>query len=297
MRHIQRRTKAGFTLIELLVVIAIISLLIGILLPALGKARNAGRQAISLSNIRQITTAAMVYREDYKGFLPMVLSYSPRGSVQMPGNALAGACTWAYGGKNNNPIWAGSVGGAPAGAFDIEAADRPLNPYLYPDITPDAPAGMVALPPQDPARSTLQMSVFRDPSDQATHQRNWPEPDFRQSSYNDVGTSYHTNFKWFEELRIRLGFAAGWNFGCLRFRVADAFQPSRMVWIGDETMDLVTNHSNPQYQYRNGYGDINKAVLGFMDGSGKYINMIPGNLPQSFANDHYTLIFPDLRLP
>ncbi|MBM4108142.1 MAG: prepilin-type N-terminal cleavage/methylation domain-containing protein [Phycisphaerae bacterium] len=293
MHQIRRHTKAGFTLIELLVVIAIIALLIGILLPALGRARNAGRQAISLSNIRQITTAAMVYREDFKGFLPMVLSYTPRGSVQMQGNSLAGACTWAFGGKNTNAFWAGAYGGA----FDIEAADRPLNPYLYPDLTPDAPAGMVALPPQDPARKALEMFVYRDPSDQATHQRNWPEPDFRQTSYNDVGTSYHTNFKWFEELRNRLGFAPGWNFGCLRFKVADAFQPSRMVWIGDETMDLVTNNSFAAYQYRNGYGDINKAVLGFMDGSGRYVTMIPGNLPQSFANDSYTLVFPDLRLP
>lgn len=293
MIQTRRQTRAAFTLIELLVVIAVISLLIGILLPALGRARNAGRQAISLSNVRQITTAAMVYREDFKGFLPMVLSYVPRGSAPMPGNSLAGACTWAFGGKNCNPYWAGAYGGA----FDIEAADRPLNPYLYPDLTPDAPAGMVALPAQDPARKTLEMFVFRDPSDFATHQRNWPEPDFRQTSYNDVGTSYHTNFKWFDELRNRMGFAAGWNFGCLRFKVADAFQPSRMVWIGDESMDLVTNHPDSRYQYRNGYGDINKAILGFMDGSARYTTMIPGNLPQSFANDQYTLVFPDLRIP
>ena len=58
----------GFTLIELLVVIAVIALLIGILLPSLGAARETGRRTRCLSNLRQLALASAAYvNETRKG--------------------------------------------------------------------------------------------------------------------------------------------------------------------------------------------------------------------------------------
>ena len=60
----QRRRAGGFTLIELLVVIAIIALLMGILLPALSRAKKQGQAVRCLSNLKQIGMAMYLYAED-----------------------------------------------------------------------------------------------------------------------------------------------------------------------------------------------------------------------------------------
>jgi len=78
--------RRAFTLIELLVVIAIIAILIGILLPALGNARTAGRSTVCLSEMRQLSMGWTLYAETNKSVIVPARAPNLSGGKNNPAN-------------------------------------------------------------------------------------------------------------------------------------------------------------------------------------------------------------------
>ena len=125
------RSRA-FTLIELLVVIAIVALLIGILLPALGRARTSARMLKCQINIRQIETAHQLYMNANKDlFVDAGLAHGGVTTLQGVRRAWPFALAEYYGAPlvirspgDTSPFWAISQGGTREGLTLQELIDQ-----------------------------------------------------------------------------------------------------------------------------------------------------------------------------
>lgn len=82
------RIRKGFTLIELLVVIAIIALLMGILMPALQRAKEHGKRTVCSNNVRTLGLANTIYADECDGWYVPVIHRLPTENRTWPANQL-----------------------------------------------------------------------------------------------------------------------------------------------------------------------------------------------------------------
>ncbi|XAM00591.1 prepilin-type N-terminal cleavage/methylation domain-containing protein [Phycisphaeraceae bacterium D3-23] len=281
---VARSRFRAFTLVELLVVISIIALLIAILMPALASGRRAAQLAQSLSNLRQIGIASAAYAADNDGSPPFVPTGEQYGTTVI----TAGWCTWSFGGKFNDPYWASRSGGI----FDLAPDGRPINAYVYSEKLHPPVTGTIGYSGHErPANESqrienLELEVFRSPRDIATMQRTWPNPIYDASSYDDVGTSYHSNKKWVLQFRdAGLNINDAFQRGHRAFKTTSGIDPSRFVLYHDQVADVILTPWSPGLPVVNAdFGRENQSAMTYFDGHANLTEIQP-NQPEG---DDYT---------
>jgi hypothetical protein len=168
-----------------------------------------------------------------------------------------------------------------------------MNQYMYADMVFDAPDYGARMAADDTRRQNVILKDFKDPSDVIGHQESWPRPNpSGRTCFDSIGISYQWQAKWFDKLdnESNLSMAALFRFGTKRLQLADSFNTSRFVWMWDEYADIIIYDDDPNAIIKNGFGDVNKSAMGYMDGHAAYNSVTPGQQFESFSNERYVVI-------
>ncbi|MBN2445309.1 MAG: prepilin-type N-terminal cleavage/methylation domain-containing protein [Phycisphaerae bacterium] len=236
-----RRTRhTGFTLIELLVVVAIIALLISILLPSLSAAREQGKKAVCLANLRSIGMACHTYSDVDSAELLLPIHQMMVHNTSMYSSTL-GMWGWRLA---NWMAWGGSTAtkdfkiteavGKPLGQWSTRlyaASTRPLNKFLYPNLQED-------LTNASNPRYEHNLKQFQCPGD-----RGYPDSDLiddspianaNRSCYDTLGNSYRASLNGSFSAN-GANYQGVFTYGPWGHRTSELVNTGRVILFGEPT--------------------------------------------------------------
>lgn len=233
----------AFTLIELLVVVVVIGLLMALLLPSLGAAREQAKKARCLANLKQIATATQLYAIENHGLLvPIHQSMVADQAASFPGGPppaprwLWRTAMWfSWGGRSTDQKFLTDGNDGPTLDDDspFAARTRPLNRYLFPEAT------LTALRENGqpvPTGTAYDMPIYRCPSDAGFPSSEFvddaPPANAGRACYDTLGNSYRASLNM---LPLADGdqYGGAFSMGPWGHKVSSLNETGRVVLLGE----------------------------------------------------------------
>ncbi|MCP4591919.1 MAG: type II secretion system protein [bacterium] len=247
--------RSAFTLVELLVVIAIIAILLSLLVPSFRRFREHARVVACQSYMGSIGKGLLNYALDLDTF-PI--------TSDSRGNPIS----WRYGGwtGSNARFWKNRF----SGAFHIPTPERPLSAYMFRDL------GL---------RESTRLPAFRCPSERLSQRAALGIGADETPAYEDIGTSYHLNWQWFESQTLLPGAPYSQNRWVHRVPRGERIwwkymqrNASRFVTLLEDPADYALRHRE---RVVGNHVKFSKHNFAFLDGHAEYLQADTRHLRES----------------